>query len=497
MSSRDRLHLLIQSLEKGEKRYFKMWVDKQKGQNYIQLFDAIEKQKEYDEDEIKNRLKHTGIVENFAVIKNRLYKSLIDCMAFYSLEKSTYGQITYYITQIDYLLNKGDAGYAHVLYTKAEEIVKEKGLIELRPTLLLLLLRINRNMLASRHEFIKENKRIRDIAIAQSKSIARKFNLTFLLNSLINLHADIFMNNLVANKELLRDVEQLIKETTESDLNNNEKIKYNTILYYFFAIKKDKRKQLYYLTDTLNFLIKNRGSMPESAFNEVFYRSLINLYNTDDFKTYIAYMHKYKMIHTSMFYTERIQASFSLMRSYLKIGQIGLYKKEFFSLEAVLKKVTVSPKLELEFKFWICHGYFIMGEYKKSNKYLNYMLLSCSVALKERQDIHIMLKFIQLLSHYDQRKTTLFLKDFDELKKLTIDSDEYFSFCNHFFSTLKKLLLGDYYEAVQQNEFSKLKKETNLLIAKSPTVQNDLMRLFDITAWLKSKMQRKSIIELL
>ena len=45
---------LIQSLSKSEKRFFKLSSSLQDGEkNYLKLFDAIEKQKSYDEKEIK------------------------------------------------------------------------------------------------------------------------------------------------------------------------------------------------------------------------------------------------------------------------------------------------------------------------------------------------------------------------------------------------------------------------------------------------------------
>ena len=50
MSKKDHLYELIQSLDKSEKRYFKIYfANDKKEQKYVKLYDAIEKANEYDE----------------------------------------------------------------------------------------------------------------------------------------------------------------------------------------------------------------------------------------------------------------------------------------------------------------------------------------------------------------------------------------------------------------------------------------------------------------
>ncbi|MBN8702226.1 MAG: hypothetical protein J0M08_04120 [Bacteroidetes bacterium] len=496
MQNRERIHTLIHSLTKGEKRYFKMWVNKEKGKNYIVLFDAIEKQKEYDEDELKLKLRETGISDNFAVIKNRLYNVIIDSMTYHNIDNNKYGLVAYYITQIEYILNKGDADYAYFLYQKAEAIVKNKELIEMYPALLNVLMRINLTLIKSGQEFVNENRRIRDMAIQQSKIISRKFDITFLLNSLILHHTQINKNNMVANEQVLADVVAFKNQTNLNELSLTERIKYNNILYFFHAIKKEKQKQLYYLTDTLNFLIKNKEFLSEHIYVESFYRSLINLYNEKDYKTFIAYMHKYKMVHSSMFYSEKLQASSALMISYLKIGHVSLFKKEFFALELALKKIQLSGRLELELKYWLSYGYFIMGEYKKSNKYAADLFNNYKDSLRDRFDLHIMLRFMQVLKRFDQNKLPLFVSELDELKKLTVDYDSYFSFCNLLFSPLYKILKNNLSETQKYSEFLKLKKEVASFFQQNQDVY-DSSSFLDISAWIKSKLQKTVMIDLM
>ena len=50
MRASDNLHALIKSLTQTEKRFFKLSASIHKGErNYMKLFEAIDKQREYDE----------------------------------------------------------------------------------------------------------------------------------------------------------------------------------------------------------------------------------------------------------------------------------------------------------------------------------------------------------------------------------------------------------------------------------------------------------------
>ena len=62
MKVTDDLFQLIKSLDQSEKRYFKifstMHIKDSEENKYIMLFDAIDKQSEYDEDEIRKKFKN-------------------------------------------------------------------------------------------------------------------------------------------------------------------------------------------------------------------------------------------------------------------------------------------------------------------------------------------------------------------------------------------------------------------------------------------------------
>ena len=122
--STDILFQLIKSLEKAEKRHFKLYIKRSSSREdlkVIQLFDAIDKGKDYDEKIILKKL--PGIEKpQFANLKTHLYKELLASLRLLKSSDSIDLQLH---EQLDYariLYNKG-------LYLQSLKILeKVKGL---------------------------------------------------------------------------------------------------------------------------------------------------------------------------------------------------------------------------------------------------------------------------------------------------------------------------------------------------------------------------------
>ena len=84
MSKSDVLFQLIKSLSRGEKRNFKLLTQLTSGdKKYIQLFDAIDKESDYDESKIIKDLKDDDFTRQFSVAKNYLYNSILKSLAYF------------------------------------------------------------------------------------------------------------------------------------------------------------------------------------------------------------------------------------------------------------------------------------------------------------------------------------------------------------------------------------------------------------------------------
>jgi hypothetical protein len=106
--SADILFQLIKSLEKAEKRHFKLYIKRSSGKEdlkIVRLFDALDKQKEYDEKNLMKKMQDISKPQ-LANLKTHLYKQLLASLR---LLKSS--------DSLDLQLNE-QFDYAHILYKK-------------------------------------------------------------------------------------------------------------------------------------------------------------------------------------------------------------------------------------------------------------------------------------------------------------------------------------------------------------------------------------------
>ncbi len=106
--SADILYQLIQSLEKAEKRNFKLYIKRNSSKDdlkIVQLFDAIDKIKDYDEKVLLDKLPQIQKTQ-LSNLKAHLYKQILASLRVLKSADS-----------IDLQLNE-QFDYAHILYKK-------------------------------------------------------------------------------------------------------------------------------------------------------------------------------------------------------------------------------------------------------------------------------------------------------------------------------------------------------------------------------------------
>lgn len=109
MSVSKHLFDLIKSLTPAEKRYFKVFAKRHvKGEenNYVLLFNAIDKQDVYEEAKLLKKFESHPLSRHFSSEKNYLYKLLLKAMNAYDLDKSVDAQIRELIGFITFFQKK-------------------------------------------------------------------------------------------------------------------------------------------------------------------------------------------------------------------------------------------------------------------------------------------------------------------------------------------------------------------------------------------------------
>ncbi len=130
MKPSEDLHQLIQSMSMSEKRYFKIYSSRHiigHNNNYIHLFDAIDKQKEYDEEKVKKYFAGEKFIKHLPSEKHYLYNLILDGLNAFHKDRTFLTRYSNILINIEILFNKGLFEQCKRLITKAK---KEAYLLE-------------------------------------------------------------------------------------------------------------------------------------------------------------------------------------------------------------------------------------------------------------------------------------------------------------------------------------------------------------------------------
>lgn len=125
MVKNEELFVLIKSLSKSEKRYFRMFCSQTEGDsNYLKLFDVIDKQKIYNEKDIKRQFRDEAFSKQLHVTKNYLRRLIMKSLRNFHGKLSKDAEIKDLIKDIEILFHKELYDHCLTELEYAERIAK-------------------------------------------------------------------------------------------------------------------------------------------------------------------------------------------------------------------------------------------------------------------------------------------------------------------------------------------------------------------------------------
>ena len=128
MKKKDNLFQLIKSLSKSEKRFFKIYSERHvigERNNYVRLFDALDRQKKYNEQAILKKFANEKFIRRLAVAKSYLYELILKSMNMYHAQNSIDAQIRELLGNVQFLYEKSLYSQADKLVNKAKKMVND------------------------------------------------------------------------------------------------------------------------------------------------------------------------------------------------------------------------------------------------------------------------------------------------------------------------------------------------------------------------------------
>ncbi|MEO1436188.1 MAG: hypothetical protein AAFV80_11680, partial [Bacteroidota bacterium] len=137
MGKQNKLFDLINSMTTAEKGFFKKYsaIHGRKSSNYIQLFDAIDRQKTYDEAKLIQKFEGSSFAKHFSVSKNYLYNALLASLEEFHKGNTPYDQIVHNFLRIELLTNRDLIEAAEQLLNQTKKLIEKNRLYEFTVTM--------------------------------------------------------------------------------------------------------------------------------------------------------------------------------------------------------------------------------------------------------------------------------------------------------------------------------------------------------------------------
>ena len=501
MKSKNDLFRLIRSLSKSEKRYFKLfstvYVSREKS-NYIQLFDAIEKQKEYNEEEIITAFSKENFTNRFPVAKDYLYRLILKSLRLYNIEKSAETQVRAYLDDIRILYEKG-------LYPQCKEILEKAGQIADRNELFPEIIQViswTKRILADDVKSGIPNEDLDKILNREIQVLEKQKNFSEYQNLSFKMVFFFAHNGFVRNKkdiEFLNNIQShVLLKKEDSALSFRAQDLFFHINGGYHGLKGEFEKAYTYLTKEIELWEKHPEKIHDFTMRYIgVLGNYLDNISHDRIHEMPEAIEKLKKItpHSHQVETKRFTVLYENLLSYhIKKGNYSEGLKLIPEIEEGLKtyRGEINKQRELNFYLLIFNLHFGECQYSKALKWLNNILNTREDSTRE--DIHCFAKIISLIVHYELGNTELL----DSLIRSTY----------RYLSQRKKLYKGETFviEYIKKllraagnadpiQSFIELRDK--LVSLQEDPFERVVFYYFNFIVWLESKIGRKSFAEII
>lgn len=496
MKTSDDLFQLIKSLDKNEKRYFKLYTSFHSGEKkYVKLFDAIEHQKEYDEEQILQLFIGKESFNQISVAKNYLYHLILKSLRLYNSGKSFDSELREMLDHVEVLYKKGLYKHCFKIIAKAKLIAdtreKHALIFEILRWEEKILLMDTNNILDRRAKLLEETNEAIDKFKNSNNYLQLSSQLWILFWRKGKARSQEELNefNVIYKNAILKDESGAL--SVESKL-----AFYNAHIFYARATG-DYEKAYSYCKKAVQHIESNSIQMEDEPYRYVgillnFLIVLGELKRSDEFSAVSKKIKSFVGTKRIVGFTDKVM----LLSCYAELT-LYVYTGEFKKGVDLVKEVENIFKTSRDamtrywamiFYFEIAKVYFGIEDYKTSLHWMNKALNDPEA----KEDLNSFFRIFNLILHYELRNDDIFdnmirsiVRDLSNRKKLYKVEAIILKF-------IKKLPSVNTKEELIES-FIELKKQ--LLPLEKDPFEKLAFEEFDIISWLESKIEKRPFAE--
>lgn len=494
MKPSNELFDLIKSLSKSEKRFFKLHSALQSGEkNYLRIFDAIDRQKVYDEDAIKKQFGKETFIKHFPSEKNHLYKLILKALRAFHAESSITGVLKQHINNIEILFDKALYAEASKMLQRAKRIAAEHE----RFYLWFELLAWEKNLIEEDYQSGKFTTDVNSLVEEEEEVLAKLKNLAAYNVLYAKVNYVFRSGGYVRTDEEHAMVEEISGHPLIKGKNTALSHRASTICHYtqgfcFWAQREwaTSYAKFQRVREILDKHPQLRKDLPKRYVRTLYYliQCEIELGDHAHVKEDIAKLRALPQQPGFAGMDIRIQvfcnSHLSELRFYDRTGDfVKAVKAEQAVVDGMAQYGLRIPKeYELEFYFLLSTVHFGAGNMSRSLHWLNKVLNDPEPML--RQDIFTYARLFNLVVHYE-------LGNFDLLEYIVRSTQRYLSKRQRAYGVeaaliehVKKLARSG--PEGKQALFASLRAKLDVLM-QDPN-ESTVLKYFNICAWVDSKV---------
>lgn len=499
----DTLFQLIHSLEKSEKRNFKLYIKRNSSKEdlkIIQLFDVLDKLNEYDE---KLLLKKLPTIEKpqLSNLKTHLYKQVLASLRLLKTSESIDLQLH---EQLDYariLYNKGLYLQSLKILDKLKELARSYN----QDSFLIQVISLEKKIETLHITRSMQDRADRLTAEANDINKRRKI-ITKLSNLALQLYSWYIKNGHARNEEEEKEVKSFFNKNLPSNAQFQEGfyekmylfqsycwyafIRQDFLMYYRYTAKWTDlfHKQEIMIGVETGHYIKGMHNLLNAHFDLRNFRGFhIALHRFEEFaKSPAANQHDNFRIQTFVYlYSAKINQHF----------MCGTFREGLALvpyIEGKLKEYTlfIDTRRVLVIHYKIATLYFGDGNYGTSIDYLQKIINN---NFELRNDLQCYARLLHLLAHYELENFEIIeyliksvYRFMSKMQNLTVIEEEMFKFLRRSFHVPGKNLQPEFEKFLSKiKQFEKSRFETRSFA------------YLDIISWVESKVHRKTMSEII
>ncbi|MBS1749132.1 MAG: hypothetical protein JST63_04465 [Bacteroidetes bacterium] len=498
-SSADTLFQLIRSLEKSEKRHFKLYIKRSSGNEdlkIIQLFDALDKLSEYDEKQLFKKLK--GVTKpQLSNLKNHLYKQLLASLRLLKTTENTDLQLSEHLDYARLLYNKGLKLQSLKVLEKAKELAKNNQKFNFLAQAISLEKKIE--TLHITRSTLEKTEQLAEEALEISNHINR---VTRLSNLALLLYRWFIKYGHARNEHDEKNIISFFKSNILSNISAISGfyenlylcqcycwyafIRQDFLMYYRYSAKWIRlfNQSPAMISVETGHYVKGMHTLLNAHFDLRNYRGFQDALR--EFETFsttpVANHHDNFRIQTSI-YINLARLNWHLMSGSFKEGLVFVPE-----IEARLKEyeLYVDKHRILVFNYKIATLYFGAEQYDTAIDYLQRII---NGSLELRYDLQCYARLLHLMAHYElgnydimESLTKSVYRFMSRMKNLTVVEEEMFRFLRRSFSLSPRQL---------KPEFEKFLEKIKHL--EKNRFETRSFAYLDVISWVESKVYGKSL----